>query len=268
MLKALEQVTEFHRAFGHPVALDKFLAATPDEHTMAVARQSWIAEEETEIQQAFEANSLKDLADGLVDLRYFILGSAVAYGTPLDAGEAQSAAKHALAAVVNAMYWAYVKTPHDNEHVRREAIVHAEIVIQGVAALYGIPLEAVFKYVHEKGNMSKLGPDGKPTLNPETGKVIKPSSWTPPDIGLLVGYEGIEPGVPVSVRLMPQWMPIDDFARSGTDVVLKIAINRDAPKEPQHFADVASYDSVNRVWFAIEETWPESDALAYYPLPE
>lgn len=53
-------------------------------------------------------------------------------------------------------------------------------VVYGTAEELDIPLEEVFKAVHES-NMSKVWPDGKVHYN-EYGKVLKPSTYSPPDI--------------------------------------------------------------------------------------
>lgn len=53
-------------------------------------------------------------------------------------------------------------------------------VCMGMALSFGIDLPAVLAEVH-RSNMTKLGPDGKPTYR-EDGKVTKPAGWTPPDI--------------------------------------------------------------------------------------
>jgi predicted HAD superfamily Cof-like phosphohydrolase len=55
------------------------------------------------------------------------------------------------------------------------------VVVIGTALEYGIPLAAVWDEVH-RSNMAKLDPEtGKP-IHREDGKVLKPASWTPPDI--------------------------------------------------------------------------------------
>lgn len=49
----------------------------------------------------------------------------------------------------------------------------------------GVPVDACWAEV-QRSNMAKLGPDGKPQKNPETGKIMKPEGWKPPDLfGLL-----------------------------------------------------------------------------------
>ncbi|MCU1530098.1 MAG: uncharacterized protein JWP75_3861 [Frondihabitans sp.] len=53
-------------------------------------------------------------------------------------------------------------------------------VAYGSSLTYGIDLDAVLREVH-RANMSKLGPDGQPLMRAD-GKVLKPSTYTPPDI--------------------------------------------------------------------------------------
>ncbi len=50
-------------------------------------------------------------------------------------------------------------------------------VVWGTAISFGLPLEEVFKRVHES-NMSKLGEDGKPIYR-EDGKVLKGPNYKP-----------------------------------------------------------------------------------------
>jgi len=45
----------------------------------------------------------------------------------------------------------------------------------------GVPADACWAEV-QRSNMAKLGPDGKPEKDPETGKVKKPAGWTPPNL--------------------------------------------------------------------------------------
>jgi predicted HAD superfamily Cof-like phosphohydrolase len=33
----------------------------------------------------------------------------------------------------------------------------------------------------QAANMAKLGPDGKPIIRPEDGKIMKPEGWEPPE---------------------------------------------------------------------------------------
>lgn len=53
-------------------------------------------------------------------------------------------------------------------------------VVYGTAVSFGLPLDEVFKRVHES-NMSKLGEDGKPIYR-EDGKVLKGPNYKPVDL--------------------------------------------------------------------------------------
>lgn len=194
MKKALMQVTEFHRIFEHTVALDGFPTATPTLESSAAARSEWVEEEAYEILQAFADNSKKDLADGLVDLRYFALGGAVAFTDgEVDQDIARGVAKAVIGLAAQQLAATYRTAPDNVRRIKIETL-HMEIAVAGVAALFGIPLEECFTYVHEKGNMTKLGADGKPIKNPVTGKIVKPEGWVAPDLGAIVGHGTIIAG--------------------------------------------------------------------------
>lgn len=73
------------------------------------------------------------------------------------------------------------------EAVRQEDIVGVDdalgdivYVAYGSALTCGIDLDAVLREVH-RANMSKLGPDGRPLMR-DDGKVLKPETYSPPDI--------------------------------------------------------------------------------------
>ncbi|MFJ4775397.1 MazG nucleotide pyrophosphohydrolase domain-containing protein [Streptomyces sp. NPDC088762] len=53
-------------------------------------------------------------------------------------------------------------------------------IAYGTAAVHGIDLDAVLAEVH-RANMSKLGPDGRPSYR-EDGKVLKGPSYRPPQV--------------------------------------------------------------------------------------
>lgn len=185
MQKALDQVTEFHKAFDHPINLDPMPKATPTKQELGRARTVFVEEEIREIKEAFEADSLAGVADGLADLRYFVLGSAVAFGTRFPPELTQHMIRKGLEVIseqhIDAFYY-----DQDNSTKQACNVMMAEIIIQGLAAFYGIPMDACWELVHS-ANMAKLGPDGKPILNPDTGKVVKPEGWVPPDLSLIVG---------------------------------------------------------------------------------
>lgn len=186
MQKALEQVTNFHRAFGHPINFEPMPPQWKTITDMGEARVKFKSEEIREIFEAFANNSLAEVADGLVDLRYFILGSAVAFGNQFPPTVTAPVVAAFLERVYADMRQAYAINPSNRDYQSRK-VVEAEIILNGIAAFYGIPMDAAFTFVHEIGNMSKLGADGKPNLDPETGKVLKPEGWVAPDLKLVVG---------------------------------------------------------------------------------
>lgn len=57
-------------------------------------------------------------------------------------------------------------------------------VVYGTADVYGIPMDDVFREVHES-NMSKLDDNGK-VLRRDDGKVLKGPNYRPPDIAKLL----------------------------------------------------------------------------------
>lgn len=60
-------------------------------------------------------------------------------------------------------------------------------VVYGTAEEFGIPLEEVFKAVHES-NMSKVWDDGTVHYN-EIGKILKPPTYSPPDLESILNAE-------------------------------------------------------------------------------
>lgn len=82
----------------------------------------------------------------------------------------------------------YLEGEADDDIVEiADALADMVYIAYGTAVAYGIPLDKVFEEVH-RSNMSKLGPDGKPIYR-EDGKVLKPESWSPPDISSILGVK-------------------------------------------------------------------------------
>lgn len=75
-----EMVQQFHEALGQPMPEKP---GFPSEQ-MRVLRQWLIAEELPEYADADEADDIVAVADALADLLYFIYGSAVVHGLPMD----------------------------------------------------------------------------------------------------------------------------------------------------------------------------------------
>jgi predicted HAD superfamily Cof-like phosphohydrolase len=61
-------------------------------------------------------------------------------------------------------------------------------VTYGAAVTLGIDLDDVVAEVHAS-NLSKMGPEGRPRLR-QDGKVLKPASYEPPDVDLVLENQG------------------------------------------------------------------------------
>lgn len=66
-----------------------------------------------------------------------------------------------------------------------DAIADSIYVLLWTGLRLNLPVHEAFLAV-QRANMAKLGPDGRAIKNPETGKVMKPEGWKPPDILALV----------------------------------------------------------------------------------
>lgn len=66
-----------------------------------------------------------------------------------------------------------------------DAIADIIYVLLGTALEYGIPIGRVFAEVH-RSNMAKMFSDGT-VRRRDDGKILKPESWTPPDIRGVLG---------------------------------------------------------------------------------
>lgn len=76
----------------------------------------------------------------------------------------------------------YIKAVNEADIVEvADALADIVYVVYGAALCHGIDLDAILRVVHES-NMSKLGANGKPIYDPNTGKVLKPADWEPPKI--------------------------------------------------------------------------------------
>jgi hypothetical protein len=100
-----------------------------------------------------------------------------------------------------------------NRRTIEEAIAMAEIVVQGIAGMYGMRLDRVWEAVHE-ANMAKLGPDGKPLYHPD-GKIKKPEGWVAPDITVIVGDGRPE----VTDRLTLSWRADYDMYSAVAEIL-------------------------------------------------
>jgi predicted HAD superfamily Cof-like phosphohydrolase len=67
-----------------------------------------------------------------------------------------------------------------------DALADMVYIIYGTAWTYGIPLDAVIQEVH-RSNMTKIDPNTGTVLRRADGKILKPVSFSPPDIPSILG---------------------------------------------------------------------------------
>ena len=80
MKRLLEQVREFHEAFGVPIlSAPAFPSDARRELRTRILEEEWI-----EFLEAEATSNFEDVADALGDMAYIIAGTALEYGIPLD----------------------------------------------------------------------------------------------------------------------------------------------------------------------------------------
>ncbi|QGZ16782.1 MazG-like nucleotide pyrophosphohydrolase [Microbacterium phage Dewdrop] len=73
-------VTEFHRAFGHPAPEWPVLKITDEVKQLLLDRADWIIEEANELKEAAEERNIVKALDALADAEYFAVGGYVVLG--------------------------------------------------------------------------------------------------------------------------------------------------------------------------------------------
>jgi predicted HAD superfamily Cof-like phosphohydrolase len=160
---------------------------------LADLRQALLDEEVAELHDALAAGDLVGIADALGDIAYVLGGTAVTYGLPFPA-EFTSQADVPPAAVPEVI--AAILTENADWAAGQlrdavgaceplaigDAIGHFTRILDDTAALYGIPLQAVFEAIHIS-NMTKSN-------TPAEGKLVKGPGYRPPDIRSALGLEG------------------------------------------------------------------------------
>jgi predicted HAD superfamily Cof-like phosphohydrolase len=170
----LEQVTEFHRAFGCAVN-------QPWTVELGALRARLIAEECRELGEALLAGDPLKVARELADLAYVVLGTAVAFGIKTDKPDSWLTNFGFLCKACSELSGPLLFSDLATVAVKLPRVIHR---IYGVADSEGIDLNVAITAVHI-ANMSKLGPDGKPIYRLD-GKVLKPDHWSSPDLTLAV----------------------------------------------------------------------------------
>ena len=83
--RAQAQVQAFHETFGHPVGVgpDAMDLQSEEAFDRLSARGDWIQEEVDEYRAAVHAGDMVEVVDALVDILYFVYGTAVELGVNL-----------------------------------------------------------------------------------------------------------------------------------------------------------------------------------------
>jgi predicted HAD superfamily Cof-like phosphohydrolase len=79
----LDQVADFHHTFSHPIATE-VISADALATDLAFARMDFMQEEMDEMWEAIRNNDPVEFTDAVVDLLYFLYGTALALGIPLE----------------------------------------------------------------------------------------------------------------------------------------------------------------------------------------
>nr|WP_296763994.1 hypothetical protein [Rhodococcus sp. (in: high G+C Gram-positive bacteria)] len=196
-------VEEFSLAFGQLIS---DMPTFPSEE-LQKARVGFITEEYEEFNEAMAGDDLKEVADALVDIPYFALGTALAYGIVLPGGrdyfdwtligtpklyEAGNM-REAVTNAMNSAYDGYIAAELDGSDLQWIAAALQKLIntCLDIAHIYNIPFPAIWDEVHQS-NLAKMV-DGKVIRDPDTGKVLKPAGWTPPDVLKVLVAAGHDP---------------------------------------------------------------------------
>lgn len=217
-LDGQELVAHFHYAFAHPVkirfpsvpdlpstaersarrprpevvrALDRRLSHV----VLRGLRASLICEEAVELDEAFQARDIVEVADALGDIAYVAYGAGLAFGADVPVLHTEPARAaflddRAHEAVVARVVVASAKASHallsGGEEEITTSLTALITAIERASTAMLIDLGAVFEEIH-RSNMSKAWPDGKPRYR-EDGKVIKNlESYSPAQLAPILG---------------------------------------------------------------------------------
>jgi len=151
----LDDVREFHEAFGAPVAERPKLPAA----TWNTARQMALVDALYALERL--ADTMRQATENEGATRWLRIGlmaeEMAEYLTAEDAGSLVHIA---------------------------DALGDIGVIADGTALSYGIPLDDVRKEIH-RSNMSKLDSNGKP-IKRSDGKILKSELYSPPDIAAIL----------------------------------------------------------------------------------
>jgi dCMP deaminase len=193
-----EMVAEFMAHIGSDVP-DRVTDRAP---AVAALREQLILEELLETHRAMAAGDAAEALDGLADLKYVVVGCAVAYGLPMedffyapspamDAPDAAAAASLMLACTGPLRDAAWALAGREDLGAALRAL---DVALSMEAAALGLPLREAFAEVH-RSNMTKEPGHriGAAKYGPGGGKG---PGYRPPDIESVLaaaGWPGAEP---------------------------------------------------------------------------
>lgn len=165
-MSSFDLVRTFHKIFGHPAPQNLSPEALAD-RKLAKLRVLLVAHELIELAQALAID---------LDINYMHASMGSLSGKELEQ----------YCVVTDGLLLGSVQP---NIVAVADALGDLDYVVNGAAIAYGINLPAITEEVHAS-NMSKLGSDGQPILDPGTNKVVKGPNYREPDIaGVLVAQE-------------------------------------------------------------------------------
>lgn len=189
---SLEQVKEFHEAFGHPVATEPIFI-TPERFALRV---TLINEELEETSEAWDEANLVKYVDGLADLGVVTNGTILEFGgtdNGVDPIPNEWDDGHDEPRMSNDdMFGSWYRIMKTNIRLLERAYTEQNLdeVLESLRrisyataahAYYNdIPLLEINEAVH-KANMSKLGEDGKPIYRESDNKILKGPNFRPPE---------------------------------------------------------------------------------------
>jgi len=167
-------------------------------------RMTLLEEELEELKEAYANEDLVKIADGLGDLLYVTYGAAIACGMSLRPHLSLAPSENYTLIPVPEftermdkfhVTFSFLRTifTHGNTYHINGSYYRAYLqktlellqeVIYNTAAVLHLDLKPIFDEIH-RSNMTKLWEDGLPRIR-EDGKILKPPTYTPPDLTPLV----------------------------------------------------------------------------------
>jgi predicted HAD superfamily Cof-like phosphohydrolase len=139
-----------------------------------------VEELEETITKGVLAGDLVQVADGCADTLYTLAHAVNQMGRVPNAGMVQAAQLLLCEALARVDFSLKDHPAMLEEKDIDRNLSYAEIIVRGVAAVYGIPLDKCFEEVH-RSNMTKIWEDGKGRKD-AGGKVTKPPTYSRADL--------------------------------------------------------------------------------------